>query len=144
MKGAVPLKLYIYAFTRRREESPLGNLLIFSKRPTDLYISLLTWLTKPSEGASGHPVRMPFCRYNRWIKNPLCVENRVSIHLAVTWSTWYARWQHIWFFYIYYMDNRRIIIENYLISFIYIYIHILNIFKIIRCLWKWLTIYPCS
>ena len=39
---------------------PPGNLLIPSKRPTDLYISLSPWLTKPSEGASGHPVQMPF------------------------------------------------------------------------------------
>ena len=59
MKGAVPLKLYIYAFTRRRKGSP-GNLLRPSKRPTDIYLSFLPWLTKPSEGVSGHPVRMPF------------------------------------------------------------------------------------
>ncbi|RVX22017.1 hypothetical protein CK203_001272 [Vitis vinifera] len=37
-----------------------GNLLIPSKRPTDLYSSSSPWLTKPSEGASGHPVRMFF------------------------------------------------------------------------------------
>ena len=37
-----------------------GDLLIPSKRPTDLYLPLQPWLTKPSEGASGHPVRMPF------------------------------------------------------------------------------------
>ena len=43
-----------------RDDDPPGNLLIPSKRPTDLYISLSLWLTKPSEGASGHPVRMPF------------------------------------------------------------------------------------
>ena len=43
----------------------------------------------------GGCVRTPcpdaFCRYNRLIKNPLCVENHVSIHLAVTWITGYAR-----------------------------------------------------
>ena len=69
--------------------------MIPKKRPTDLYIFLWPWLTKPSEGVSGHPVRMPFCRCNRWIKNPLCVENRVSIHLAATWTIGYARWQQV-------------------------------------------------
>ena len=39
MRRTVPLKLYIYAFTQRRKGSP-GNLLIPSKRPTDLYLSL--------------------------------------------------------------------------------------------------------
>ena len=46
--------------SHEEEGDPPGNLLIPSKRPTDLYISLSPWLTKPSEGASGHPVRMPF------------------------------------------------------------------------------------
>ena len=76
MRGTVPLKLYIYAFARRRWGSP-GNLLIPSKRPTDLYLSLLPWLTKPSEGASGHPVRMPSCRYSDWIKNLYKLKSRV-------------------------------------------------------------------
>ena len=76
MRGTVPLKLYIYAFARRRKGS-LGNLLISGKRPTDLYSSLWPWLTKPSEGASGHPVRMPSCRYNDWIKNLYKLKSRV-------------------------------------------------------------------
>ena len=76
MRGIVSLKLYIYAFARRRGRS-LGNLLIPSKRPTDLYLSLLPWLTKPSEGASGHPIRMPSCRYDDWIKNLYELRSRV-------------------------------------------------------------------
>ena len=76
MRGTVPLKLYIYAFARRRRGSP-GNLLIPSKRSTDLYLSLLPWLTKPSEGVSRHPVRMPSCRYSDWIKNPYQLKSRV-------------------------------------------------------------------
>ena len=35
-----------------------GKLAILSKRPTGL--SFFPWLTKPSEGVSGHPVRTPF------------------------------------------------------------------------------------
>ena len=46
--------IYIYEPSHKEE----GKLVIPSKRPTDL--SLLPWLTKPSEGVSGHPVRMPF------------------------------------------------------------------------------------
>ena len=38
-----------------------GNFQRPNKRPTDLYLSLSeSWLIKPSEGASGHPVRMSF------------------------------------------------------------------------------------
>ena len=76
MRGTVPLKLYIYAFARRRRGSP-GNLLIPGKRPTDSYSSLCPWLTKPSEGASGHPIRMPSCRCNDWIKNLYKLKSRV-------------------------------------------------------------------
>ena len=76
MRGTTSLKLYIYAFARRRRGSP-GNLLIPSKRSTDLYRSLLPWLTKPSEGVSGHPVRMPSCRYSDWIKNLYKLKSRV-------------------------------------------------------------------
>ena len=46
----------------------------------------------------GGCVRTPcpdaFCRCNHWIKNPLCVENHVSIHIAATWTIGYARRQH--------------------------------------------------
>ena len=45
---------YIYE-PSYKEESKLA---IPRKRPTDL--SLFPWMTKPSEGVSGHPVRMPF------------------------------------------------------------------------------------
>ncbi|RVW28345.1 hypothetical protein CK203_099748 [Vitis vinifera] len=39
---------------------------------------------KPSEGASGHPVRMPSCRNDDWIKN--LYELRSRVHpLATTW-----------------------------------------------------------
>ena len=36
-----------------------------------------------------------FCRCNHRIKNPLCVENHVSIPLTATWITGYARWQQL-------------------------------------------------
>ncbi|RVX19501.1 ABC transporter G family member 36 [Vitis vinifera] len=81
----------VYICLRTKKKGSPGNLLIPSKRPTDLY-SLLPWLTKPSEGASGHPVRMPFAG-TTLNQEPLCVENRVSIHLAATWTTGYARRQ---------------------------------------------------
>ena len=46
----------------------------------------------------GGCVRTPcpdaFGRCNHWIKNPLCVENHVSIHIAATWTIGYARRQH--------------------------------------------------
>ena len=77
MRGTVPLKLYIYTFARRRKGSPPDNFLIPGKRSTDLYLSLWSWLTKPSEGASGHLVRMPSCRYNDWIKNLYKLKSRV-------------------------------------------------------------------
>ena len=78
MEGAVPLKLYIYDFTRRRKGWSPGNLLIPSKRPTDLYSSFSPCLTKPSEGASGHPVRMPFLQEQPLNQEPsVCWESRV-------------------------------------------------------------------
>ena len=59
MRGTVPLTLYINLHTKRKVISRYlekGQLIyIFLSKP---------WLTKPSEGASGHPVRMSFCRYN--------------------------------------------------------------------------------
>ena len=78
-RNSTPEAVYIKP-SDKEEGDPPGNLLIPSKRPTDLYPSLWPWLTKPSEGASGHLVRMPFagitiecldafCRYHDWIKN---------------------------------------------------------------------------
>ena len=69
-----------------------GNLLIHNKRPIDLYLPLLPWLTKPSEGASGHPVRMPFAGITTESRTFVCWD-RVSIHLATTWNTRSARYQ---------------------------------------------------
>ena len=69
-----------------------GNLLIPNKRPTDLYFPLLPWLTKPLEGASGHPVRMPFAGITTESRTFVCWD-RVSIHLATTWNTRSARYQ---------------------------------------------------
>ena len=63
--------------SHEEERDPPGNLWRPSKRPTDLYLSLLPWLTKPSEGASGHPVRMPSCRYSDWIKILYKLKSRV-------------------------------------------------------------------
>ena len=106
-RNSTPEAVYICLRMKKKGWSP-GNLLIPSKRPTDLYSSLWPWLTKPSEDASGHPVRMPSCRYDRWIKNPLCVENRVSIHLVATWTTGYARRQHwrcLWENFTFYFDS---------------------------------------
>ena len=70
---------YIYEPSHKEE----GKLAIPSKRPTDL--SLFPWLTKPSEGVSGHPVRTPFAGmtepgiYIGW--------DRASIHLTTMWIT---------------------------------------------------------
>ncbi|RVW53310.1 hypothetical protein CK203_088509 [Vitis vinifera] len=58
-KNSTPEAVYISLHSKKKG-SP-GNLLIPRKRSTDLYLSLSPWLTKPSEGASGHPVRMPSC-----------------------------------------------------------------------------------
>ena len=76
MRGIVPLQLYIYAFARRRKGSPLVTFWYLVKGQL-IYIFLWPWLTKPSEGASGHPVRMPSCRYNGWIKNLYGLKSRV-------------------------------------------------------------------
>ena len=73
---------YIYQPSHKEE----GKLAIPSKRSTDLSPSLWPWLTKPSEGVSGHPIRTPFAggttksrTYIGW--------DRASIHLATTWIT---------------------------------------------------------
>ena len=46
--------IYINLHTRRRES------LLYLVKGQLIYLSPKPWLTKPSEGASGHPVRMPF------------------------------------------------------------------------------------
>ena len=53
MRGTVLLKLYINLHTERKVS---WRYLVKSQ----LIISLQPWLTKPSEGASGHLVRMSF------------------------------------------------------------------------------------
>ena len=73
---------YIYQPSHKEK----GKLTIPRKRPTDLSLSLWPWLTKPSEGASRHPVWTPLAggatesrTYISW--------DRASIHLATTWIT---------------------------------------------------------
>ncbi|RVX21473.1 hypothetical protein CK203_002115 [Vitis vinifera] len=73
---------------------PSGNLLIPRKRPTDSYISLSPWLTRPSEGASGHPVRMPFAGATAESRTPCVLRITCPSIWQQTWTTGYARRQH--------------------------------------------------
>ena len=54
-----------------------GNLLIPKKRPTDLYLPLLTMANKIIGGCIRTPYPDVFCRYNDWIKNLYGLRSRV-------------------------------------------------------------------
>ena len=82
---------YIYQPSHKEE----GKLAIPSKRPTDLSPSLWPWLTKPSKGASGHPIWTPFA--GGTTESRICIGwDRASIHLATTWITRDAKPQQRW------------------------------------------------
>ena len=89
-RETVLLERYIYKPSHKEE----GKLRIPRKRPTDSSLSLWPWLTKPSEGASGHPVRTPFA--GSTIESRIYIGwDRASIHLATTWIIRDARPQQI-------------------------------------------------
>ena len=89
MRGTVPWShIYINLHTKRKVTS------WYLVKGQLIYISLWPWLTKPSEGASRHPVRIPFVGITTESRTFVCWD-RVSIHLATTWNSRSARPQQL-------------------------------------------------